>query len=153
MPDTPGTSQIGPSIPPFKRNPALINHIRQLSLHPTVDFVLRTSSLPDREQITHLDFPFEPVQKLVRSHREIAMTTGDKTAVAKLCQFIVWFGMAKHLDQMYGWEFETVIQQMAKEFAFPELKAAMIEMQTLQFRDAFQRPYVIPPRSSLLSNR
>ena len=58
------------------------------------------------------------------------MTTGDKAAVAKLCQFIVWFCMA---NKTHSLDFEVMIQQMAKEFAFPELKAAMIEMQTLQF--------------------
>ena len=61
------------------------------------------------------------------------MTTGDKAAVAKPCQFIVWFCMTNHYDKTHSLDFEVMIQQMVKEFAFPKLKAAMIEMQTLQF--------------------
>lgn len=154
VPEALVTSQIGPSIPPFKRTPALINHIRKLSLQPKLDLVVRTSSQPDREQFSNLDFEkFKPVQNLVRSHREIAMTTGDRTAVAKLYQFIVWFAMAKHFDQIHGWDYEVMIQQIAKEFTFPELKVAMIEMQTLQFRDQLSRPYVILFRFSPWLNR
>ena len=47
--------------------------------------------------------------------------------------------MANRYDKTHSLDFEVMIQQMAKEFAFPELKAVMIEMQTLQFRDQFSR--------------
>ena len=80
----PVTSQVGPSIPPFKRTPSFVDHIRQLNLQPKADLVQTISQL-DRQQFTTLHFPFEPVQILVRSCRETAMTTGDKAAVAKLC--------------------------------------------------------------------
>ena len=135
----PVTSQVGPSIPPFKRTPSFVDHIRQLNLQLKADLVQTISQL-DRQQFTTLHFPFKPVQTLVRSHRETAVTTGDKAAVAKLCQFIVWTCIANHYDKTHSLDFEVMIQQMAKEFAFPELKAAMIEMQTLQFRDQFSRP-------------
>jgi len=48
--------------------------------------------------------------------------------------------LANHYDKTRSLDLEVMIQQMAKEFTFPELKAAMIEMQTLQFRDQFSRP-------------
>lgn len=143
VPPTVDAPAIGPSIPPFKRSPALTLHVCQLNSAPDVDLFLRISSRPDREQFTRMSIPFKPVQTVLRSHRDIAMTTGDKTAVAKLCQFIVWFFMAKNFDQSSGWDFEAMTQQMAKEFAIPELKAAMIELQTLQFQDRLSTPLVI----------
>ena len=68
---------------PFKRTPSLVDHIRQLNLQPKADLVQTISQL-DRQQFTTLHFPLKPVQILVWSHRETAMTTGDKAAVAKL---------------------------------------------------------------------
>lgn len=68
------------------------------------------------------------------------MTTGDKTAVAKLCEFMVWHLLAKQSDEQAGWDFEAMIKQLENEFFFPGLKDAMLEMQTIQFQDPFMRP-------------
>lgn len=136
------TCQIGPSAPPFKRTLALIDHIRKLNDSPKTDLFIRTKSDPGPESFTKLDFDgFKPIQDLIRSHREIAMTTGDKTAIAKLCHHVIWLILAKHFDDdKWGWDCDAMIQQMAKEYAFPGLKGALIEMQRLLFLDPFKRP-------------
>ncbi|THV02727.1 hypothetical protein K435DRAFT_836239 [Dendrothele bispora CBS 962.96] len=136
----PSSSQIGPPVSGYKRSPFLVGHIRELDMNPKVDFVLRIGP----NEFVNIDTPYPPIQKLFRAARDKAMTTGDKVTVAELCHYIIWFCRAKWYDKEKGFNFDATIEQMEKEFEFPELRKAMLEMQDRQWADAqYRRPPLV----------
>lgn len=140
-PPKPTVSQIGPAVDGFKRSPALLHHIFRLNQNPKIDLYLRIKEGTDSEDcFMKIDTPFPPIQNLLRAARDKAMTTGDRHSAALVCHHTVWFCLAKGCDKELGWDFKSMIEQMASEYEFPDLKKAMLELQEKQLRDPLRRP-------------
>lgn len=105
-------------------------------MRPRVDFVVHTT--PDET----LDFQTvqQPVRTLFRAARKVAFETGDREATAKICHFLIWFLRAKLADVQNRWDLNYTVDQMEKEFAFPDLRLAMKELEELRSADDFRRP-------------
>ena len=126
---------VGPAVKGFKRSPALLEHIRFLSIRPDIDLFIKH---PDRfVPSTNL---FTPITKLVRDAREKAMTTGDRETVAKLCHYAVWWCLAMRLDKDAENFCDVAINRMGEEYEYPKLKDAVMELQRLQYQDPVRRP-------------
>ncbi|KAK0444953.1 uncharacterized protein EV420DRAFT_1648677 [Desarmillaria tabescens] len=143
-PPKPTVTQIGPAVEGFKRSPALLHHIFKLNRDPKTDLYIRIKEGTDSEDcFMRMDTPFPPIQNLIRAARDKAMITGDRQSAALVCHFTVWFLLAKGLDKERGWDFKAMIDEMTKEYEFPDLKKAMLELQVRQFRDPFMRPPLV----------
>ncbi|KAK7462259.1 hypothetical protein VKT23_007860 [Stygiomarasmius scandens] len=142
----PTSRQIGPPVDGYKRSPLLVGHIRQLDMNPKIDFVLCIGP----NTFVDIDCPYPPIQKLFRAARDKAMTTGDKETTAQLCHYTVWFLRAKWFDRERGFDFDAMIDRMEKEFEFPELRKAMLEMQSRQWADGqLRRPPLLQSLSPI----
>ncbi|SJL05404.1 uncharacterized protein ARMOST_08771 [Armillaria ostoyae] len=143
-PPKPTVSQIGPAVDGFKRSPALLHHIFRLNQNPKIDLYLRIKEGTDSEDcFMKIDTPFPPIQNLLRAARDKAMTTGDRHSAVLVCHHTVWFCLAKGYDKELGWDFKAMIDQMAREYEFPDLKKAMLELQMKQLRDPLRRPPLV----------
>ncbi|KAL0576164.1 hypothetical protein V5O48_005805 [Marasmius crinis-equi] len=137
--DVPEALQVGPTRKGYRRSPSLIHHVYRLNSNPDADIFLNTGT--GQDGFVKVDVaPHPSIQKRVRAARDKAMCEGDKTSAALLCHFEIWFFWAKHADTKQGFDFKRMVDQLEQDFNFPELKQAMLEMQTRQRRDPVRRP-------------
>ncbi|RDB20902.1 hypothetical protein Hypma_012003 [Hypsizygus marmoreus] len=106
--------QIGPTVGGYKRSPALIAQVLQLNAHPGVDYVLGLGS----GQNTAVSLESNPrIQNGIRTIRDRAIITGDRSAAAALGQFLVVFGLKNAKEpsaKQMTWQ--TVMDQLALEY-------------------------------------
>ncbi|RDB15890.1 hypothetical protein Hypma_003618 [Hypsizygus marmoreus] len=106
--------QIGPTIGGYKRSPALIAQVHRLNLEPSVDYFLTHSS----GETTSVSLGFDPsLQRGFRTIRDRAVTTGDRSAVAALGEFL----MAAQIQSLtesdaVEWSPEPVKNQLVLEY-------------------------------------
>ncbi|KAK0207959.1 hypothetical protein DFS33DRAFT_1484409 [Desarmillaria ectypa] len=138
-PPKPTFSQTGTAVDGFKRSLDLLYHVFKLNQDPEADLYLRTKEGIDSEDcFTRIDTPFLPIQNLIRAARDKAMITGDRVPL-----YILWFCLSKGLDKERSWDFKVMIDQMAKEYEFLDLKKAMPELQVKPLRDPVMRPPLV----------
>ena len=142
-------SVVGPAVGGFKRPEALEYHILKLSNIPPgpsrADILVRISPT----QTLDIVFPFEPaeVRNICIGVRDLAMTKGDRVAVATLCHYLVWMMASSRFPQEkltlgVRTTWEHVLQQMSEEYDYPlpSLKVAVKELQERQTQDLARRP-------------
>lgn len=130
-------SQFGPAKNGFKRTPQLINHMRYLDLYPDTDFFAYVDPAGGPRSLT-IRHPL--VRKVFRAARERAMVDGSKEAAAEMCHYLIWYYRAMLTDVQYGWDLNRAVDEMEKEFEYPNLRLAFKRLQDQQWADEFKRP-------------
>lgn len=64
-----------------------------------------------------------------RARRDKAMTTGDQASVAYICEYILWDIESRRASDFVV---EKVIQQLSREYAFPGLAQAMVNLKAIR---------------------
>ncbi|RDB28331.1 hypothetical protein Hypma_001527 [Hypsizygus marmoreus] len=105
--------QIGLAIGGYKRSPALVSQAYLLNLHPDIDYFV-TDSSGEFNKMTMKDAP--SIQKPLRAVRDKAMTTGDRTVVAVLGEFLVVMGIKTRLNSGDKLTRESVMNQLVLEY-------------------------------------
>ncbi|KAJ7466912.1 hypothetical protein FB451DRAFT_1178177 [Mycena latifolia] len=130
----------------YKRSLALADQVTELNLAPTIDYRLYT----DSGAVLRVDFGAGPcIQAPFRRHREVAMTTGDRDSIAKMAHFLCAAMMTTDTAS-HGVGLITstmIVEQLAREFVFDDLREAVLEMQELQNRDPERRPPLLAAAS------
>lgn len=129
--------QFGPPRNGFKRTPQLIKHIRELDQRPYVDFIVRVNANGVTRDVQN-NYP--AIRELFRAARQAAMVDGNREAMAEMCHYLIWYLRAKMADFQDCWDLNCVVDQMEKEFEYPDLRQAMREMQDRQWADRLKRP-------------
>ncbi|KAJ6573546.1 hypothetical protein DFH09DRAFT_1277142 [Mycena vulgaris] len=129
--------RIGLPVNGYKRSLALVAQATALNQRLATDY-----QLYDRDgEPVNIDFiACSTEQQIFRAVREIAMTTGDRACVARLAHFLCWKFTCRTWAEDTGVTPDTVVAQLAREFVFDGLRAAVLEMQEIQHQDPLGRP-------------
>ncbi|KAJ6594667.1 hypothetical protein B0H19DRAFT_1247324 [Mycena capillaripes] len=129
-------TRIGSPIDGFKRSIALTAQVTALNVNPAVDYQLYDG----HNQPLDVDFGADTYpQWRFRVNRELAMTTGDRTSVARMAHFICAMWLSKRKSDRRGITPNMIVAQLAREFAFDGLRDAVLAMQQLQNADPLRR--------------
>ncbi|RDB25600.1 hypothetical protein Hypma_006447 [Hypsizygus marmoreus] len=86
----PSQIQIGPAVQGYTRSPALVAQVYLLNLNPDIDYLIAGPS----GDFAKFTFEGQPkLQKCLRTIRDKAVTTGDRSAAAVLGEFLVVVGI------------------------------------------------------------
>ncbi|KAJ7502576.1 hypothetical protein B0H11DRAFT_1989200 [Mycena galericulata] len=127
---------IGPPINGFKRSPALILQVTRLNQSLAADYFLNDRNNEAR-QINVGEGTY--IQANFRTIREKAMTTGEPAPVAIIAHYMCWQFAANNLEITPT----MIVEQLAREFAFDDLREAVLQMQEMQHRDPLKRPCLL----------
>ncbi|KAJ7121974.1 hypothetical protein C8R43DRAFT_1136254 [Mycena crocata] len=126
--------RIGLPVNGYKRSLPLVSQVSELNTHNITGYRLYNDA---HSAYVDINFgPESPLQEVFRSCRELAMTAGDRLSIAKMAHFLCVVATL----QPAGITPTTIVKQLAREFTFDGLGAAVLEMQQLQIRDPFGRP-------------
>lgn len=140
---------IGSPVGGFKRSPELERHIARLRTYDQTkgDLIIRVGPEPNDD--FNFVFPDTPkeLHDLCIAARDAVMLKGDRVAMGVLSHFVLWSlvtGLQKLVVSSDSSKIEYVLETMAKEYEYPlpELKQTVLDLQTRQAHDPFQRPSV-----------
>lgn len=134
--------KVGPPVEPFRRSSALNVHIYRLSESQSegADFIVHYNS----GEYIIFTFPLTPptLRTVCVDARELAMTKGDRPAIAALCQFVLWHLMGKEEKSkcMTHLQANAALHRWAVEFDYPGLKDEVENLFYRQIVDCSGRP-------------
>ncbi|KAF9042576.1 hypothetical protein BDZ89DRAFT_1156163 [Hymenopellis radicata] len=134
-----------PNVPPpedgFKRSFALMEHVQYLNKYPKLDLRIRTG--PASANVTQIDIPYPPVQRMFRIVRDAAMTTGSSIAVAMVCHYVAWFFVAKGMEGTYDIDCIARTDGEGVGDAGGELKRTVLELHEVYLEEPYNRPPIM----------
>jgi hypothetical protein len=139
--------KIGPALGNYKRSPALIYQIYLIHKleHPMIDYLFFSSS--DNA------YPFVVSDMVMKCYfrqcREEAMTTGDRTAIAMLGEFVSYIyskssagptrqDIMKQLSNEYGFDVNAAVLELDEERANDPQGLTMLQRETEDFRSSMR---------------
>ncbi|KAF7986034.1 hypothetical protein HWV62_41390 [Athelia sp. TMB] len=130
---------VGPPAKGFKRTVELLQQISHLEHYTQADYAV-TRSVYQNNEDTGLMFYTSPLAKAhFRARRDKAMTTGDQASVAYICEYILWDIESRRASDFVV---EKVIQQLSREYAFPGLAQAMVNLKAIRDQHPQKWPHL-----------
>lgn len=131
-------SRIPPATSGFKRSIALLGQIQSLNQTNPPDYTLHAGTMAYT-----MDFKNPAVKAAFTECRNRALTTGDRESVATMTHLLCWITLTdKGLLASGGPSSQDIVDQLKREYNFPELSIAVQEMHARTLRNSDCRPYV-----------